>query len=306
MHQSAKPSIVILATGGTIAGQAGDSSAPSHYTSGVMDVSALLQSVPQLADHAVISGEQIANIGSEDMSEQVWLRLANRLQQLANDENVAGAVVLHGTDTMEETAYFLNLTVKSAKPIIMTGAMRPANALSADGPANILDAVRLAAWPGAAGLGVLVVLNEKIHAARDMVKTDTLNLDAFSSPGVGPLGVMIEGKPAIRRTPTRDHTITSEFSIAESEKLPRVEILYGHAGMTPTATEAVLATDPAGVVFAGVGAGNIHNAVKPALQAAAERGIVIACSSRVPGPVIEQPAQSPEKRFVYADNLHPQ
>ncbi len=298
--------IVILATGGTIAGQAPDASRSLQYTSGVMGVEQLVAAVPGLADAADLTCEQIANIGSENMSERVWLDLAAALNRYLADPGMDGAVVLHGTDTMEETAYFLNLTVASFKPVVLTGAMRPANALSADGPVNILNAVQLAASAEAAGKGVLVCLNGSIAAAREVTKTNTADPATFKTPVFGELGYILDGKPAFCREPVRLRGADSEFSLDGITELPRVEIIYGHAGQRPDMIHAAVAAGARGIVHAGVGMGRIHCDVLPALVRAVENGVTVVCSTRVgSGPVLAD-GEMAGYGFVTADTLNPQ
>src|SRR6188472_3056964 len=186
---AAKPNIVILATGGTIAG-AGASSTGSAYTSGQVKIEAMIDAVPNIRDLANLKGEQLANVGSQDMNVKVWLDLANRINELLKGD-VDGIVITHGTDTQEETAYFLNLVVKSDKPVVLTGSMRPSTSLSADGPLNIYNAVGVASDPRAKGLGVLVVANDDIHDARAMTKRHTTDVQTFVSPEVGLVGVCL-------------------------------------------------------------------------------------------------------------------
>lgn len=275
----AKPRIVILATGGTIAGKADDVSRSSSYTPGVIRVETLLEAVPLLSGVADITARQVASVGSEDMTDEIWLRLHGVLQALIADPGVDGIVILHGTDTMEETACFLDLTLGTDKPIILTGAMRPANAVSADGPGNLLSSVRLAASSEAVGRGVLVVFNDCIFAARDVVKTDAVNLDAFSSPGFGPLGRMLDAVPLWYRL--RGKNVGEVvFPVGGVSGLPRVEIIYGHAGQRPEVVRAALECGAKGIVHAGVGAGNIHAAVKPLLLEAVGRGVPVVAASR--------------------------
>jgi len=197
-QQKAKPAIVILATGGTIAGaQSGSSS--YGYTAGSFKVEDLIKAVPDLDKLATLSGEQVANIGSQDMNDAVWLKLAKRANEVLRRPDVDGVVITHGTDTMEETAYFLNLVIKSEKPVVMVGSMRPATAISADGPANLYNGVATAASPGARGRGVLVTTNDEIHQARNVTKTNTTNVDTFQSPNRGPVGFVNSGTVRWRR-----------------------------------------------------------------------------------------------------------
>ncbi len=301
------PNIAMLATGGTIAGQASNSTQATEYRPGVLDVGTLLAAIPALKEHATLHCEQLANIGSEDMSEEVWFALAKRINALGRDPAIDSIVVLHGTDTMEETAYFLNLVVKTAKPVVLTGAMRPANAVSADGPANILAAVRTAVSEQAAGLGVLIVFGNSILAARETTKLDTLSLDAFGSPGLGALGSVVDDSVCIYRSPTRLHTLATEFSLPDRKELPRVEIIYGHAGQQPGLAEAAVRLGSRGIVHAGVGAGNIHAAAKKALIAAAQQGIAVVCASRTGCGIVPCRKEAIARYgLIGADNLNPQ
>lgn len=180
MGQAKKlPNVVILATGGTIAG-AGASSTGSAYTSGQVKIEAMIDAVPNIRELANLKGEQIANVGSQDMNVKVWLDLAKRINELLATKEVDGIVITHGTDTQEETAYFLNLVVKSEKPVVLTGSMRPSTALSAEGPLNLYNAVAVAASPIAKGYGVMVVMNDEIHSAHDVKKMMTTPVDRKS------------------------------------------------------------------------------------------------------------------------------
>jgi L-asparaginase len=195
------PTVVVLATGGTIAGAA-SSTVQAGYTSGQLGVDQLINAVPQAKKLATLKGEQISNIGSQDMNDEVWLKLAKRVNELAATASVAGVVITHGTDTMEETGYFLNLVVKSDKPIVLTGSMRPATALSADGPLNFYNAVAVAASPEAAGRGVLIVLNDWIHGAASLTKTSTTAVQTFMSPLSGLIGTVNYGTVEFNRGPS--------------------------------------------------------------------------------------------------------
>ena len=192
-HAQKKPKIVILATGGTIAGAA-PSQTDAGYKSGAVGVDILIQAVPQLKEIAEVTGEQIASIGSQDMNDEVWLKLAKRVNELLATPGVDGVAITHGTDTLEETSYFLNLVVKSDKPVVMTGSMRPSTAMSADGPLNIYNAVAVAADPTSRGRGVLVVVDDDIHSGHDIIKTHTTDVATFSSGEAGLVGATLFGK----------------------------------------------------------------------------------------------------------------
>jgi L-asparaginase len=204
------PNVVVLATGGTIAGAAA-SDVQAGYTSGQVGVEQLLAAVPQAKKLATLRGEQVSNIGSQDMNDTVWIKLATRINELVAMPDVAGVVITHGTDTIEETAYFLNLVVKSRKPVVLTAAMRPSTALSADGPLNFYNAVAVAANKDAAGRGVLVVVNDWIHGASSLTKTSTTAVQTFLSPVSGLIGTVAYGTVEWYRGPVGKNTASSEF-----------------------------------------------------------------------------------------------
>jgi len=275
------PHIVILATGGTIAGSA-DTKTSVGYTSGAVTVDALIQAVPTLKEIARITGEQISSIGSQDMSDEVWLKLAKRVNAVLASDSVDGVVITHGTDTMEETAYFLQLVVKSKKPVVLTGSMRPSTALSADGPLNIYNAVAIAGDPQASGRGVLVAANDDIHGGRDLTKGNTTDVQTFISPEYGLVGTTLYGKQTFFRGPFRKHTSDSEFSIEGVNALPRVDVLYAHANMSADMIDAAVKAGAKGIVMAGVGDGNMTTPALEALARAVKAGVVCVRSSRVP------------------------
>jgi L-asparaginase len=275
-----KPHIVVLATGGTIAGAAaGD--VHSRYTSGQLGVDALLAAVPQAADIATLSGEQISNIGSQDMNDAVWLKLARRTGELAAQPDVDGIVITHGTDTIDETSYFLNLVLKTTKPVVMTASMRPSTALSADGPLNFYNAVAVAANADAASRGVLVVINDWIHGASSLTKTNTTAVQTFLSPLRGLIGTVAYGKAEFYRGPVGRHTIESEFSVDGITELPRVDIVMAYENMDGALIDAAVAAGAKGIVIAGVGNGNMTATALAALSAQAKQGIVAVRSTRV-------------------------
>jgi L-asparaginase len=276
----APPKVVILATGGTIAGSA-ETQTQAGYTSGQVGVDVLLAAVPQLSDVAKVSGEQIANVGSQDMSDAIWLKLVARINELQADGDVDGIVITHGTDTIEETAYFLNLTVKGEKPVVLTAAMRPSTALSADGPLNIFNAVAVAADPEARGRGVLVVANDDIHGARSIVKTNTTDVQTFRSPESGLIGVSLYGKNRYFRYPFRTHTTASGFSVEGADALPRVDVLYITADFSPDLIDSAVSNGAKGLVTAGVGNGNMTSATLEAMKRARKQGVAVVRSSRV-------------------------
>ena len=257
------PKVRVLATGGTIAG-AQASATDYGYKSGAYDVNSLLSAVPNLDKLAVITGEQVANIGSQDMSDEVWLKLAKRLNAVLGSPDADGALITHGTDTLEETSYFLSLVTKSDKPVVMVGSMRPATAISADGPGNIYNGVAIVADPRAKGKGTLVSLNDAIHFARNVVKTDTTSVQTFESINRGPAGVVHTGKVEWFEPMDRKVGNATEFSVDTLDKLPRVDVIYAHANMSADLIDAAVRNGAKGLVIAGVGDGN---ATTPALDA---------------------------------------
>jgi len=275
-----KPNVVVLATGGTIAGAAG-SDVQAAYTSGQVGVEQLLAAVPQAKKLASLRGEQVSNIGSQDMNDEVWLKLARRVNELAAMSDVDGIVITHGTDTIEETAYFLNLVVKSRKPVVLTAAMRPSTALSADGPLNFFNAVAVAANKDAVGRGVLVVVNDWIHGAASLTKTSTTAVQTFLSPVRGLIGTVAYGEAEFYRGPVGKNTLDSEFSLDGVTALPRVDIIMAHENMDGALINAAAAAGAKGIVIAGVGNGNMTQPALDALAAQAKKGVVCVRSSRV-------------------------
>jgi L-asparaginase len=275
-----KPRIVIVATGGTIAGSA-ESSTAGGYTSGAVAVDVLINAVPQMKKFADVRGVQVSSIGSQDMNDEVWIKLASEVNKLAAQSDVDGIAITHGTDTMEETAYFLNLVVKTDKPVVLTGSMRPSTALSADGPLNIYNAVGVASDPRAKGRGVLVVLNDQIHGARAVTKRHTTEVQTFESPEVGVVGVCLFDDREFSRMPLRAHTTATPFTVKEGQALPRVDVIYANAGMSPDLIDAAVANGAKGLVIAGVGDGNLTTPALEAVKRAIGKGVVVVRSSRV-------------------------
>jgi len=302
-----KPNIIILATGGTIAGAAATGT-QSGYTSGAVGIDAMVKGVPGIEKLANIKGEQISNVGSQDMSFDIMLKLAKRINELLPTSGVDGIVITHGTDTMEETAYFFNLTVKSDKPVVLVGSMRPSTAVSADGPLNLYNAVAVAADPLAKGRGVLVVMNDQIHAAHSLTKTSTTAVQTFMSPLRGLVGVTAYGKNDWYNTPPWKHTAQSEFDVTNVTKLPRVDIVFADADMQPDLIDASVNAGAKGIVIAGVGNGNMNKASVDAAAGAVKKGVVVVRSSRVATGMVDRNVEvnDDELGFVASDELNPQ
>lgn len=305
--QAKKPNIVILATGGTIAGAAATGT-QAGYTSGAVTIDAMLTAVPGIKDLANVKGEQVSNVGSQDMSFEIMLKLAKRINELLSGNNVDGIVVTHGTDTMEETAFFLNLVVKSDKPVVMVGSMRPSTAVSADGPLNLYNGVGVAVDPKAKGRGVLVVMNDWIHAAHSLTKTSTTAIQTFMSPLRGVVGIASYGKNDWYSSPQWKHTTASEFNTSNVTRLPRVDILMAYADMPPDLIDASVASGAKGIVIAGVGNGNMNKASLDAAARAVKKGVVVVRSSRVATGTVGRNVEvnDDELGFIASDELNPQ
>ena len=321
--------IRIIATGGTIAGKADSAADTSDYKAGSLGIEEIIRSVPGICSCAELSAEQFCNIDSRDMTENLLLQLAKRVLILVGQEDTDGIVITHGTDTMEETAFFLHLTVPAGKPVVLTGSMRPATALSADGPMNLLNAVRTAASPDAAGRGVLITMNDSIEGAVDVTKKNTASLYAFCSPNRGPVGVIRDGVPvffAERASGISDERqmmqvedkceeekrkktpwLFSTFSTEGLTKLPTVYILYGNTCADGAMVRAAVLAGAEGIVYAGTGNGSVHQEDEKELLWAAENGIPVVVSSRTgSGPVTAHVRGGSQSGIISSGFLNPQ
>jgi L-asparaginase len=306
-HANGLPNIVILATGGTIAGAAATGT-QAGYTSGAVGIDTMVAAVPGITKLANIKGEQISNVGSQDMSFDILLKVAKRINELSRSSAVDGVVITHGTDTMEESAFFLNLTVKTDKPVVMVGSMRPSTAVSADGPLNLYNAVGVAADPRAAGRGVLVVMNDWILDAHSLTKTSTTAVQTFMSPIRGTVGIATYGKNDFYKKPDWPHTTQSEFDISRVTAMPRVDIIFASADMSSDLIDCAVARGAKGIVIAGVGNGNMNKASVEAAANAVKQGVVVVRSSRVPTGTVGRNVElnDDELGFIASDELNPQ
>lgn len=304
----AKKNIAILATGGTISGIAANETETFTYTSGTLHVESLIKQIASLQNIANVTGEQIAQVDSCDMTPFIWLKLADRINELLLSTNVDGVVVTHGTDTMEETAYFLNLVIKSEKPLVLVGAMRPANVISADGPMNLYNAVALAVHQEAVGKGVFVTLNDTISCAREVTKTNTVLQDAFKSHESGYLGYIQGGIPHFYRFPIRKHTVQSEFDIRGLIDFPRVDVIYSYVHSDDVLVNAAVSAGAQGLIYAGLGNGGMSAIMKAALINCAKKGVVVIRASRTGSGVVTHNGAVDDDacNFVVADSLNPQ
>jgi L-asparaginase len=301
------PNVTILATGGTIAGAAA-SGTQAGYTSGQVTIDAMINAVPGITKLATIKGEQISNVGSQDMTFDIMLKLAKRINELSATKKVNGVVITHGTDTMEETAYFLNLVVKTDMPVILVGSMRPSTAVSADGPLNLYNAVAVAGDPNAKGRGVLLVMNDWIHSAQTLTKVSTTAVQTFMSPIRGLIGTSAYGTNDFYRFPDQKFGLKSEFAVDDVTKLPRVDIIYADVDMPADLIDASVERGAKGIVIAGVGNGNMPKAALDACARASKKGIVVVRSTRVATGTVGRNVEcnDDELGLVASYNLNPQ
>jgi glutamin-(asparagin-)ase len=322
-----KPKVVILATGGTIAGAGADVTNSATYQAAKVPVDKLIAGIPQLTTLAEVRGEQVFQIASESFTNDNLVTLGKRVALLVKQGDVDGVVITHGTDTLEETAYFLNLVVRTDKPIVLVGSMRPGTAMSADGMLNLYNAVKrpgtamsadgmlnlynavsVAASKDARGKGVLVTMNDEINSGRDVSKMVNIRTEAFKSPW-GALGMVVEGKNYWFRLPAKRHTMNSEFDIEKITTLPAVEIAYGSGNLSDTAYRAFAAKGAKAIVHAGTGNGSVSSAIVPSLIELRGQGVQIIRSSHVnAGGFVLRNAEQPDDKYdwVVAHDLNPQ
>jgi glutamin-(asparagin-)ase len=303
----AKPNVVILATGGTIAGAGATAANSATYQAAKVPVEKLIAGVPELADVANVRGEQVFQIASESFTNEKLVQLGKRVSQLSKEPGVDGIVITHGTDTLEETAFFLNLVIRSDKPVVLVGSMRPGTAMSADGMLNLYNAVVVAGSVDAKGKGVLVAMNDTIDSGRDVAKRVNVKTNAFSSQW-GPLGMVVEGRTYWFRTLAKRHTTASEFDIDQIDKLPEVQIVYGAGNMAPSLYEAAAKAGAKAIIHAGTGNGSVANYAVDTLKALRAQGVHIIRSSRVGEGFVIRNSEQPDDKYdwVVAHDLNPQ
>lgn len=284
---SSLPNITIFATGGTIAGSAASNTATAQYTAGALGVDLLIDAVPELWNVSNVKGVQVANVGSQDITPEILLNLTAQIQEALDDPYCQGAVVTHGTDTLEESAFFLDLTIKTEKPIVIVGAMRPATALSADGPLNLLEAVTLASSPEARGRGTMIVLNDRIGSAFYTRKTHSNSLDTFQATEQGYLGFFYNTMPKFYYPPVLPIG-RRYFNISQAVEIPKVDIIFGHQALDPKLSRAAVSDGAKGLVLAGMGAGSwTESGTEEVSQLIKDYGTQIVVSSRTMGGFVE-------------------
>ena len=302
-----KPNVVILATGGTIAGAGADAANSATYQAAKVPVDKLIAAVPAMSNVANVRGEQVFQIASESFTDAQLVELGKRVSALLKQDDVDGVVITHGTDTLEETALFLDLVVKSDKPIVVVGSMRPSTALSADGALNLLDAVTVAGSKEAVGKGVMVTMNDQIQAGRDVTKRVNVVPSAFYSQW-GPLGMVVEGKTYFFRGSVKRHGKSSEFDIDTIDSLPLVAIVYGSGNMFPGAYTAAVEAGAKAIVNAGTGNGSVAGYLVDTLKDIRAKGTLIVRSSRVGDGIVLRNAEQPDDKYdwVVAHDFNPQ
>ncbi|WP_434082590.1 type II asparaginase [Acinetobacter terrestris] len=305
----AKNNVVVVATGGTIAGAGASSTNSATYTAAKVPVDDLLKAVPQIQNLANVTGVQALQVASESITDKELLTIARKVNELVKKPDVNGVVITHGTDTLEETAYFLSLTVHTDKPIVVVGSMRPPSALSADGPLNLYSAVALAAADNAKAKGVFVLMNDDIFAARDVTKTINIHTNGFASQW-GALGTLVEGKTYWFRNVAKRFNNASEFNIEniQGDALPLVQIVYGSGNMLPDAYKAYAKAGAKAIIHAGTGNGSVAKNIVPTLNELQKQGVQIIRSSRVPQGFVLRNAEQPDDQYnwVVAHDLNPQ
>jgi L-asparaginase len=301
------PRVIILATGGTIAGK-GTSASTSGYTAGVTPIQDMINAVPGIEKLATLSGEQICNIGSQDMTVDIWIKLNKRINEIFKKNEADAIVITHGTDTQEETAYFLSLTIRYDNPVVITGSMRPSTGMSADGPKNLFDAVTVAANPLSKGRGVMVSFNESIFSGREVVKTNTTHVNAFTAPNTGPIGQVYDGKVNYYSEEQRSSNKKTPFDISGMTKLPNVVVVELFADVSDVAVNAYTNAGVDGIVIAGLGNGNLNKINTEAVTRSIGKGIIVCRATRVAtGRVILHDETDDEKLgTIVADDLNPQ
>lgn len=304
-----KPKVAFIGTGGTIASLGrGPLDLQDYGAAGnVLHADELLARWPEVKLVADIVPVRYRNVPSPAIAYPDWKELVALCARLVQDHpDLAGIVIGHGTATLEETAYFLNLTVKVPVPVVLVGAQRPSSALSSDAGLNLVNAIRTAASPEARGMGVLVMLNDEIHAAREVTKTSTLRLQTFRTPDFGVLGHADGDAIVFYRRPVRRHAPDAEFDISKLDALPRVDIAYAYAGGDGTAVRAFVAAGARGIVSAGFAPGFVPPGDFAALSEAAAGGVIVVQSTRAGSGRTHRGQRLAKAGFLIADNLNPQ
>ena len=309
MAEERRPRVYLIGTGGSISfvGRERTDYINYSYDNKHLTIQELLDRVPEVSEWAEVRAEQFLNVGSTEVGPSHWLALAKRINTIfREDPEAAGVAITHGTATLEETAYFLNLTVKGRNPVVVTGAMRPPTGMGTDTDVNLMDCIRVAAAPQSAGRGVLTVLNNEIQAARDVTKTDSYRLETFRSNQLGLLGYAdSDGEVVFYRTTTKAHTQDTEFDLEDVAELPRVDIAFSYAGADGLLVDALAGAGVPGTVAAGLGSGGSPPGFMAALRKAMERGVKVVIATQVGNGRVMRTRRFDEAGYIAADNLSP-
>lgn len=301
------PRIKIIATGGTIAGSAASSTATTGYQSGALDIHSIIGNIPEVHNIANLEYEQLFNIDSVDMTIERLLKLSKRVNELLLDEQIDGVVITHGTDTLEETAYFLHLTIKCRKPIVLVGAIRPATAMSADGPLNLYNSIKVASNRKAYGKGVLIVFGDRIGSARFMMKINSTMPDSFKAIEQGGIGSIVGGEVYFYYKDIQYlHTSETIFDIRSLHELPNVSIIYTHQGDDRCFYDAAIQAGAKGIVVATAGGYAVSKAAMEGMVYAVEQGVLVVRSSRLVSGIVSRTALDDQYKFIAAEGLNPQ
>lgn len=303
------PRVYLIGTGGSISfiGDSRTDYINYNYHDRHLTIAELLARIPETAQFAEVLPEQYLNVGSGSVAPSHWLELARRCNAIfRSDPTAAGIAITHGTATLEETAYFLNLTVKDRRPVVITGAMRPPTGLATDVDINLMDCIRVAAAPQSAGRGALTVLNNEIQAARDVVKTNSYRLETFRSGELGCLGYADSDEQVVfYRTPAKAHTVDAEFVVDDLAELPRVDIAYAYAGADGVVIDALVNAEVSGLIAAGLGSGGSPPGFMAALKRAVSRGIPVVIATQTGNGRVVRSRRFTEDGYLAADNLTP-
>ena len=309
MSDTARPRVYLIGTGGSISfiGDHRTDYVNYSYRNRHLTIEQMLDNIPEAREFADVLPEQLVNVGSANILPAHWLQLARRVNEIfRNDPEASGVAITHGTATLEETAYFLNLTVKDRRPVVVTGAMRPPTALGGDADINLLDCLRVAAAPQSAGRGVLTVLNNEIQAARDVTKSNSYRLETFRSGELGCLGYADSDEQVVfYRSPARRHTADTEFDVDDLAELPRVDIAYAYAGADGLVVNALAAAGVDGIVAAGLGGGSSSPEFMAALRRAQQGGIPVVIATQTGNGRVMRTRRFVEDGYIAADNLAP-
>lgn len=300
------PRVVVLATGGTIASTLPNEQALAQDYAVSHEAGDLLSAVPQAGQLANLHCIDLLALPSHDIGNPELLKIAHAVQTWLDKDDIAGVVITHGTDSLEETAYFLNLVVRTSKPIVITGAMRPADHLSPDGPANLLEAIAVAASPLSIGKGVLVVMNDAIMEARACSKQHSSSMATFNAGAAAQIGEVYGSDVVYNTTPLKRHTSSSEFAVSNLHSLPVVDIIYDYQSARYNLYEAAVDSGCAGIVIAGMGNGSLSPAAHRGAEYAKEHGVVVVRASRCGRGVVSPLAMDEELQSIPGNSLNPQ